>query len=200
MKRYRSKFNHPKWQKVMFAVLENANWKCVDCGEDNIELHAQHTFNDSRENPWDYPIDSIKCLCDGCYSTVREQNREQRYQIYKKYLDRVTYVKSIKEKTFFDTFAEHHVGWNERVVLCNICKTKIISLYQFEEYGSCYGCWQTGDHLDKKNDLDLWNRICQKIVNPSIERKHPNLDEFKHIDWEEYDMWFKLKSGKLMSH
>jgi len=32
----------------MFAVLENANWKCVDCGEDNLELHAQHTFNDSR--------------------------------------------------------------------------------------------------------------------------------------------------------
>ena len=184
----------------MFAVFESANWKCSECGEDNLELHAQHTFNDSRENPWDYPVNTIKCLCDSCYSKARELNREARYKIFEKYLDRVTYIKSIREKTFFDTFADHHYGWNERVVLCNGCKSKIISLYQFESFGCCYGCSQTFASDQRKKDLDMWKRICQKIVNPSIDKKHPHLDEFKHIDWEEYDMWFKIKSGKLKSH
>ncbi len=63
---YSEKLKDPRWQKVRLIVLERDGWACVDCGSKTNTLHVHHGYY-SKGEPWDAPIDTLWCLCEGCH-------------------------------------------------------------------------------------------------------------------------------------
>lgn len=63
---YSEKLKDKKWQIKRDKVKEKANYKCQDCGKNNnLEIH--HCYYKYGLEPWQYPIDSLRCLCSDCH-------------------------------------------------------------------------------------------------------------------------------------
>jgi hypothetical protein len=63
---YSEKLKDKRWQNKRNAVKEKADFKCQDCGSDkNLEIH--HCYYKFGLEPWQYPIDSLRCLCSNCH-------------------------------------------------------------------------------------------------------------------------------------
>jgi hypothetical protein len=66
---YRKLLRHPKWQKMKTRVQIRADYKCEhpDCDyilDENNHLNVHHTYYEKGKKPWEYPIDSLQCLCE----------------------------------------------------------------------------------------------------------------------------------------
>jgi len=67
-KSYAELLKDPRWQKIRLEVFQRADWQCQQCSDKTTELHVHHTFYDGRE-PWEYPENSLKCLCKTCHNS-----------------------------------------------------------------------------------------------------------------------------------
>lgn len=63
---YSEKLGDQKWQEKRDRVREKANFKCQDCGNNN-NLQVHHCYYRFGLEPWQYPIDSLRCLCSNCH-------------------------------------------------------------------------------------------------------------------------------------
>src|SRR5437016_1991470 len=67
---------HPKWQKKRLKIVEAAGFKCQECGADDVILNVHHSYYKNGRAVWDYPDESLKCLCENCHKKIQEiQNR-----------------------------------------------------------------------------------------------------------------------------
>jgi hypothetical protein len=63
---YSNKLKDFRWQKKRKYILKRAKNKCEDCGSAiNLEIH--HCYYIYPFEPWEYPYDSLKCLCRDCH-------------------------------------------------------------------------------------------------------------------------------------
>lgn len=58
---------HPNWQRKRLEVLERENYTCQECGNTEKTLHVHHTYYTKGAKPWEYPSESLKCLCETCH-------------------------------------------------------------------------------------------------------------------------------------
>ena len=82
---YQEKLTDPRWQKRRLQCFDEAEWKCVACGESEMELHAHHTRYVEGYEPWDYnSYGDIVCLCSDCHKMAHIDLRKiARYVAYK---------------------------------------------------------------------------------------------------------------------
>ncbi len=66
-KSYLELLQHPKWQKKRLEILEIANFECEDCGADDKSLQIHHSYYEKGLAPWEYPNESLHCLCEACH-------------------------------------------------------------------------------------------------------------------------------------
>ena len=71
---YADKLKDPRWQKKRLEVFELNEFTCEDCESKTEQLHIHHTYYQRGLMPWEYPNDSLKCLCEDCHRT--RQNLE----------------------------------------------------------------------------------------------------------------------------
>lgn len=71
--KYSDKLRDPRWQKMRLEVFGRAQFACEHCLESENTLHAHHNYYVSRREPWEYPADSISCLCEECHSEITER-------------------------------------------------------------------------------------------------------------------------------
>jgi hypothetical protein len=64
--RYTEKLKDIRWLKKRNIVLERANRKCEDCYK-NTTLEIHHCYYMFGFEPWEYPLDSLRCLCSDCH-------------------------------------------------------------------------------------------------------------------------------------
>lgn len=64
---YQTKLSDPRWQRRRLEIMSKAEWKCEVCGDKKIELHVHHVSYEENTEPWDYPDEYYKCLCDDCH-------------------------------------------------------------------------------------------------------------------------------------
>jgi hypothetical protein len=76
---YSELLKHPKWQRKRLDILERENFTCQECGAKDKTLHVHHGYYRRGKMPWEYPDESLSCLCDDCHS--------RRHQ-WKHYLDK----------------------------------------------------------------------------------------------------------------
>lgn len=62
----------PRWQKVRLHVMEREAFACQYCGDTSTTLNVHHTFYRTGADPWDYPMDSLECLCEPCHERAEE--------------------------------------------------------------------------------------------------------------------------------
>lgn len=75
-KTYSELLKHPRWQKKRLAILERSDFKCERCDDSETTLHIHHGYYQYELKPWDYPNESLHCLCEVCHDEITEINTE----------------------------------------------------------------------------------------------------------------------------
>ncbi len=70
MATYHEKLLDPRWQKKRLKIMERAGFCCENCGNGRMTLHIHHGFYKRGFEPWDYPDETLKCLCADCHEDV----------------------------------------------------------------------------------------------------------------------------------
>jgi len=73
---YAELLRHPKWQKMRLEILEDADFACQSCGDKNETLHVHHLYYLRDRSPWEYPPESLRCLCKTCHEYYTELNEQ----------------------------------------------------------------------------------------------------------------------------
>ncbi len=74
---YLDKLKDPRWQKRRLELLNKGNWICTKCGDENSTLHVHHTKYLPDREPWEYPDELFKILCENCHKIEKEQRLKQ---------------------------------------------------------------------------------------------------------------------------
>ena len=77
---------HPEWQKKRLHILEAAGFKCSWCDDGQKTLHVHHTYYEKGLKPWEYPDESLHCLCEDCHASMQAGMTELHRQIGRLYL------------------------------------------------------------------------------------------------------------------
>ena len=64
---YQSKLRDPRWQRRRLEKMEAAGWQCEICSDTDTELHVHHPWYEKEREPWDYPLEFLRCLCSHCH-------------------------------------------------------------------------------------------------------------------------------------
>lgn len=67
MNNYYQLLKHPEWQKKRLEIMSRANFECENCGDKERMLHVHHGYYEKDRKPWEYPNETLKCLCDNCH-------------------------------------------------------------------------------------------------------------------------------------
>lgn len=106
---YYELLKHPKWQKKRLEILEAAGFECECCGGKEKTLHVHHKYYQKGLKPWEYPDDSLQCLCEDCHVIYQSQkeslNKLIRNLDFTETEELIGYIKGInmleQPKTFF---------------------------------------------------------------------------------------------------
>lgn len=80
-KTYAERLRHPRWQRRRLEVMGRDNFRCVECGDEETELHVHHkTYVWGRE-PWDYPLDNFATLCARCHGLQKQDVKTLQAQL-----------------------------------------------------------------------------------------------------------------------
>ena len=70
---YSEKLHSPKWQRKRLEIFQRDNFKCVACGNDENELQVHHVAYLGNIEPWEYPNDMLRTLCEICHTKEKER-------------------------------------------------------------------------------------------------------------------------------
>lgn len=62
---------HPKWQRKRLEIMERAGFECEECGVDNETLNVHHGYYEKGLKPWEYPDETLSCLCEDCHKRIQ---------------------------------------------------------------------------------------------------------------------------------
>jgi hypothetical protein len=76
---YTDLLKHPKWQRKRLEIMQRADFKCEECDNDEVTLNVHHSYYKKDHAPWEYPNESLHCLCENCHERITNiQNRLNR--------------------------------------------------------------------------------------------------------------------------
>lgn len=64
---YAELLKKPQWQKRRLQMIEAADWKCVECGAEERQLHVHHRRYIAGAMPWEYADEDLAVLCEQCH-------------------------------------------------------------------------------------------------------------------------------------
>jgi len=75
MSEYWKKLSDRRWQRKRLEILERAGFECESCGDASNEkqLHVHHTYYEKGMDPWEYPDESLLCVCKDCHKRMEEK-------------------------------------------------------------------------------------------------------------------------------
>lgn len=76
---YWEKLKDPRWQRRRLEVMQNDNFTCRDCGNQSTTLNVHHVYYIKGRDPWDYPDQCLKTLCEPCHKRRHELQSEMDY-------------------------------------------------------------------------------------------------------------------------
>lgn len=83
MSEYIEKLKDPLWQKKRLKIMEMANWKCEQCGNNEKSLQIHHGYYEKNYDPWDYDDHTLHCLCEDCHIFAEWSKRDLQFEIAK---------------------------------------------------------------------------------------------------------------------
>src|SRR5690348_3148284 len=70
---YYDLLRHPNWQRKRLEVLSRSRFQCEDCGAADKTLNVHHSYYERGLKPWDYPVESLHCLCEDCHKKAQDR-------------------------------------------------------------------------------------------------------------------------------
>lgn len=70
LKTYGEKLKDPRWQKKRLEVFQRDKFTCQSCFSDIKTLHVHHLIYQTGKEPWEYEIDFLLTLCEGCHEEI----------------------------------------------------------------------------------------------------------------------------------
>lgn len=67
---YSEKLKDPRWQRKRLEVLSRDNFRCDLCRRDTKTLHVHHRYYTRGLEPWEYPDQVYRTLCEDCHSLI----------------------------------------------------------------------------------------------------------------------------------
>ncbi len=74
-------YRDPRWQAMRLRVMEREGFACEWCGATDKTLNVHHTYYTKGESPWEYPPETLRCLCESCHVEAEDQIRGLRFLI-----------------------------------------------------------------------------------------------------------------------
>lgn len=74
-KAFFAKYKSPQWQRKRLEVLNRDSFECTNCGSTDKTLHVDHAYYERGADPWEYPSESLKTLCDDCHKEFGERRK-----------------------------------------------------------------------------------------------------------------------------
>src|SRR5687768_15566275 len=71
----------PRWQRKRLEVMKLADFGCQECGADDQTLNVHHSFYEKDLKPWEYPAESLRCLCEDCHQKAQALYTEVKRQL-----------------------------------------------------------------------------------------------------------------------
>lgn len=109
---YTRKLQDPRWQKRRLEVFDKARWLCSGCGSGDKTLHVHHRDYVWGRDPWDYPDDTLECLCSECHEDATYAQKTLKREISglsTVSMERlIGYARGIKEIWEHDFFSSEH--------------------------------------------------------------------------------------------
>ena len=68
---YTDQLKDPRWQRKRLEVMQRADFSCEDCYSTDETLHIHHTYYEKGLLPWEYPDQSLRCLCEECHLAIQ---------------------------------------------------------------------------------------------------------------------------------
>lgn len=59
----------PRWQKKRLEIMRLAEFQCESCLLKTVTLNVHHGYYERGLAPWEYPNDTLFCLCKPCHQT-----------------------------------------------------------------------------------------------------------------------------------
>ena len=69
-KTYAELLKDPRWQQRRLEVFERENFTCEWCGSTEKTLTVHHDYYQYGLKPWDYPPETVHCLCEKCHAEI----------------------------------------------------------------------------------------------------------------------------------
>ena len=66
-----AKYDRPEWQMKRLEIMQRAECQCELCGDKESRLEIHHSYYMKDTDPWDYPSESLHCLCSQCHKTMQ---------------------------------------------------------------------------------------------------------------------------------
>lgn len=77
---YAELLRDPRWQRKRLEVMNREDFTCERCRDKSKTLNVHHSYYERGNSPWEYPIESLHCLCESCHEIIQEMmtvlNRE----------------------------------------------------------------------------------------------------------------------------
>ena len=97
---YSEKLRDIRWRRLRTEVVERENSRCQECGAFNM-LEIHHTYYVYGFEPWQYPLDSLKCLCRDCHERRGTVEKVFRAKLSKMSLDQIQGLESLIDNGFY---------------------------------------------------------------------------------------------------
>ena len=67
---YADLLKDPRWQKNRLQIMERDGFRCSYCDSETHTLHVHHGYYEKGKMPWEYPDETLYCLCEKCHREV----------------------------------------------------------------------------------------------------------------------------------
>ena len=101
MKTYFQLLQHPLWQKKRLEILQCASFLCEMCGDADRQLQIHHSYYERGLKPWEYPDESLHCLCEPCHKEAQRVMTELHRVIGTLALDEIECLLGLAADPFF---------------------------------------------------------------------------------------------------
>jgi hypothetical protein len=64
---YYEQLKDPRWQRARLEAMKRADFTCEMCYVNDATLNVHHTYYEKGLAPWEYPSESLWCLCEDCH-------------------------------------------------------------------------------------------------------------------------------------
>jgi hypothetical protein len=105
----------PRWQKKRLEILNASNWTCDTCDATKKTLHVHHAWYEWGKEPWDYPNESLSCLCEDCHASAELDRVELLMHLNRSNLSMLELIGYMKAEAF-DEGVEYEFDTLEDIV------------------------------------------------------------------------------------